>query len=363
MNRNFWKGKRVFITGHSGFKGSWLCMLLLNLGADVTGFSLEAPSSPCLSELIGLEQLMTGVVADIRDYQAVKESLESTRPDIVIHMAAQSLVRRSYQEPKVTYAVNVMGTVNLLDAARTIPSIKVIVNVTSDKCYENREMLWAYRENEPLGGHDPYSSSKACAELVTSAYRNSFFSNSKPGSPPLALASVRAGTVIGGGDWGPDRLVPDVITAFHKNESVKIRNPNAIRPWQHVLDPLSGYLMLAEKLWSAGTEYSQAWNFGPSDQSARPVKWVVEYLSDRWGAGAKWEPDAAEHCHEAHNLKLDSSKSQSRLGWSASMCIEQALDWTITWYKQFYSGEDARAITAHQIQEFAATHLTKAPNH
>ncbi len=352
MNPRFWSGKRVFVTGHSGFKGAWLCLLLRELGAEVTGYSLLPPSSPCLSDLVGLPSLVTSIPGDICDFQHLKHALETSRPEIVFHMAAQALVQRSYREPLTTYATNVMGTVNLLEAARHVDAIGAIVNVTSDKCYENKELSRGYREDERLGGLDPYSSSKACAELITSAFRNSFFASAKNGGPHAHLASARAGNVIGGGDWAPDRLIPDVIRAFSKNEPVKIRNPKAVRPWQHVLEPVSGYLALAEKLRSAGAAYADAWNFGPSNGAAKPVEWVTHYIAAGWGNGAKWEMDGAKHHRESLHLRLNSAKSRSRLGWATLLNLRETLDWTVSWYKRFYSGEDARAITLEQIHAY-----------
>jgi CDP-glucose 4,6-dehydratase len=352
VNHSFWKGKRVFVTGHSGFKGSWLCSLLLRFGAEVTGYSLALPSTPCLSELIGLCRQMTSIEGDIREYQTVARTLEQYRPQIVIHMAAQPLVLASYQDPIATYSTNVMGTVNLLEAVRHVRGIMAVVNVTSDKCYENKETVSGHRESDPLGGYDPYSSSKACAELITSAFRNSFFSSATNGDPTPWVASARAGNVIGGGDWGANRLVPDIIRAFNKKEIAKIRRPTAIRPWQHVLEPISGYLTLAEKLCTSGAEYADAWNFGPSEGASKSVEWMVQQIADRWGRGASWEVDTSGHCHETSYLKLDSSKSRSRLGWSPRMNVEAALDMTVSWHKRFESGEDARAITIEQLDEF-----------
>lgn len=359
MNPRFWKGKRVFVTGHSGFKGAWLCMLLRELGAEVTGYSLLPPSDPCLSDLVGLQSLVTTIQGDICDYQRLKDALEKSRAEIVFHMAAQALVQRSYREPLATYATNVMGTVNLLEAARHVDGIRAVVNVTSDKCYENKELSRGYHEEARLGGLDPYSSSKACAELITSAFRNSFFAPAKNGGPHPHLASARAGNVIGGGDWAQDRLIPDIIRAVSKNEPVKIRNPKAIRPWQHVLEPVSGYLALAERLWSTGAAYADAWNFGPANRAAKPVDWITRYITDSWGNGAKWVKDGAKHHREARYLRLNSAKSRSRLGWSTLLNLRETLDWTISWYKRFYSGEDARAITLEQIRVYVKLALPK----
>ncbi len=336
------------MTGHTGFKGAWLSLWLQALGARVTGFSNGVPTQPSLYELARVGEGMESVVGDVRDHAAISAAVERAAPEVVIHMAAQSLVRRSFAEPRETYETNVMGTVNVLDAVRTRGGdVGVIVNVTSDKCYENREWEWGYREDEPMGGHDPYSSSKGCAELLTAAFRKSFFS--EPGG--TRLASARAGNVIGGGDWGEDRLIPDVMRAALAGETVRVRNPNSIRPWQHVLNPLSGYLVLAQAAWGA-PENATGWNFGPPEEDARPVGWVVQRLSEMWGEGIKWALDEGPHPHEARYLKLDSSRARGRLGWRPLLGLEAALQATVDWYRQLRAGADMRAVTAGQIDAF-----------
>ncbi len=351
MNRTFWKGKKVLITGHTGFKGGWLAIWLQKLGADVLGYALSPPTEPSLFEVARVADGMTSITGDVRDLEHLKAVVAEHRPEIVIHMAAQALVRYSYRNPVETYATNVMGTVNVLEAVRQTESVRVVVNVTSDKCYENKEWVWGYRENEPMGGHDPYSSSKGCAELVTSAYRNSYFPVADYPRHGVAIASARAGNVIGGGDWAQDRLVPDVVNAFMEGRPVIIRSPRAIRPWQHVLEPLSGYLCLAEQLWERGAELAQGWNFGPDDD-ARPVLWIVKYLADLWGEGAGWELDSAEHPHEAHYLKLDCSKAKSLLAWSPRLRLTTALEWTVEWYQGYRRDEDMRCLTEAQIARY-----------
>ena len=304
---DFWKCKKVFLTGHTGFKGSWLSLWLQSMGADVMGYALAPPTTPALFDEAAVGEGMQSQIGDIRDLQAITQSMVSFGPDILIHMAAQPLVRLSYKQPVETYATNVMGTVHVLEAARQCPGLRAIVNVTTDKCYENREWEWGYREDEPMGGHDPYSNSKGCMELVTSAYRNSFFGKDQP----VALASARAGNVIGGGDWAEDRLIPDILTAFEKQQPVVIRNPQATRPWQHVLEPLSGYLVLAESLWERGQDVAQGWNFGPKDEDARPVDWILDHMVNTWGEGASWALDQNPQPHEARYLKLDVSKARA----------------------------------------------------
>jgi len=345
--KNFWEDRRVLVTGHTGFKGSWISLWLQQLGAKVTGFALEPPTSPSLYEIAGVGEGMDSIQGDVRDINLLTDLMSKTQPEVIIHMAAQSLVRESYSEPVETYAVNVMGTVNVLEAARQTGGVSAIVNVTSDKCYENKEWPWAYRENEPLGGHDPYSSSKACAELVTAAYRNSFFTEATS-----AIASVRAGNVIGGGDWATDRLVPDIFRSLSTGNTVSIRNKNAIRPWQHVLEPVSGYLLLAEKLFANKSEFSESWNFGPDDQDARPVSWIVDEICSRWGHGACWESANANGPHEANYLKLDSSKSRNKLGWQPSLVLKDALEWTVDWYRTYQSKGDMSVYTREQINKY-----------
>lgn len=351
----FWSGKRVFLTGHTGFKGGWLSLWLQSLGAEITGYALGPPTTPSLFDAARVGEEMCSIIADIRDLPTLQQALREARPEIVFHLAAQPLVRYSYQNPVETYATNVMGTVYLLEAIRRIPSVRAVVNVTSDKCYENREWVWGYREHEPMGGYDPYSNSKGCAELVTAAYRNSFFSPQPPipnPQPPTAVASARAGNVIGGGDWAEDRLIPDILRAFEVGQTVKIRNPHAIRPWQHVLEPLGGYLRLAEKLYHEGAVFAEGWNFGPDEADARPVAWIVNQLVELWGKGARWEQDSGYHPHEAHYLKLDCAKAKARLGWTPRWSLEQSLRATVDWHRSYQRGTNVRAITLAQIKQF-----------
>ena len=326
MNPAFWHGKRVFLTGHTGFKGSWLSLWLQSLGAEVTGFALAPPTQPSLFEEARVGTGMRSIIADIRDLPTLQQALVQTKPEIVIHMAAQPLVRYSYTNPVETYATNVMGTVHLLESVRHSPETRAVVNITTDKCYENREWVWAYRENEPMGGYDPYSNSKGCAELVSAAYRSSFFNATTYAQHGVAIATTRAGNVIGGGDWAQDRLIPDILRAFEQGQKVNIRNPNSIRPWQHVMEPLRGYLTLAERLYEHGPEYAEGWNFGPIDEDAKPVGWIVEKMAALWGQGAQWQIAEGEHPHEATYLKLDISKARHLLNWHPALRLEQALE-------------------------------------
>jgi CDP-glucose 4,6-dehydratase len=351
MNPPFWQGKRVFLTGHTGFKGSWLSLWLQSLGAELTGFALAPPTNPSLFEEAGVAKGMTSLLGDVRDLLALQAALDKAQPEIVIHMAAQPLVRYSYQNPVETYAVNVMGTVHLLEAIRHTPSVRAVVNVTTDKCYENKEWVWGYRENEPMGGFDPYSNSKGCSELVTSSFRNSFFAASG-----VALASARAGNVIGGGDWATDRLVPDILRALEQGQPVSIRNPHAIRPWQHVLEPLSGYLQLAERLFADnGQSFAEAYNFGPREEDAKPVQWIAQNMCAAWAKGghvAQWEQQAGDHPHEAHYLKLDISKAKARLGWQPKWQLDTALAKIIEWHLARAQGADVRQLSLAQIQSY-----------
>lgn len=347
MNTAFWHNKRVLLTGHTGFKGGWLALWLQQMGAEVSGFSLQPSTNPNLFALCRVaEGMANSFIGDIRDAHALNSALKMAKPEIVFHLAAQPLVRHSYLKPIETYAINVMGTVNLLEIARATPSVRAIVIITSDKCYENQEWVWPYRENEPLGGHDPYSSSKACVELVASAYRRSFLN-----AADIALATARAGNVIGGGDWSTDRLLPDFLRAFTQGETLEIRSPNAIRPWQHALEPLRGYLLLAEKLYKHGKTYAEPWNFGPSDADARSVRWVVERLSSVT-PGAKWIYREKEQPHEAGYLKLDSSKARNRLGWTPHWSLDVALAKTVEWHKAWCREDEMRAVTFAQIAEY-----------
>jgi CDP-glucose 4,6-dehydratase len=349
---SFWHGRRAFITGHTGFKGSWLSLWLEQLGADVCGVALDPPTDPSLFKEAKVSQGMRSEIADIRDLERVKTILWEHRPEIVFHMAAQPLVRKSYEDPVGTYATNVMGTANVLESARGCDSVRAVVVITTDKCYENKEWIWPYRETDRLGGYDPYSNSKACAELVVSAYRSSFFNPADYNRHRVAIASVRAGNVIGGGDWAEDRLVPDIMRAFAAKEVLKIRNPDAVRPWQHVLEPLSGYLKLAERLIEAGVQYGDAWNFGPEHTDAKPVEWIVRQLAKVWGEDAHWQVDGQAHPHEAQMLKLDCSKAAQVLNWRPALPLEQALRLTADWYRRRNAGEDPRATTIEQIEQF-----------
>lgn len=349
MSAAFWNNKKVLMTGHTGFKGSWLSLWLQSMGANVVGYALAPPSSPSLYEVANVADGMISLESDIRNPEQLHGAFAKHQPEIVIHMAAQSLVRYSYQNPVETYATNVMGTVNVLEAVRQTPSVKAVVVITSDKCYENREWVWGYRENEAMGGYDPYSNSKGCAELVTAAYRQSFFNKA---GHKVAVASARAGNVIGGGDWAADRLIPDMVRAVSENRPVLIRNPNAIRPWQHVLEPLSGYLLLARKLYEEGTGYAEGWNFGPSDDDARPVQWIVERYTQLWGEGASWLLDQAEHPHEAHYLKLDCSKARMRLDWQPKWSLAHALENITAWHKAHLQEKDMREFSLRQIAAY-----------
>jgi CDP-glucose 4,6-dehydratase len=349
VDPDFWRERRVFVTGHSGFKGAWLVLWLQAMGARVTGFSSGLPTEPSLYELARVADGMDNITGDVRDQDAVAAAVSSSEPEVVIHMAAQALVRRAFEEPRETYATNVMGTVNVLDAVRRHPTgVRAVVVVTTDKCYENREWEWGYREIEPMGGHDPYSSSKGCAELVTSAFCSSFFSG--PGGP--RVASARAGNVIGGGDWGADRLVPDIMRAALAGDAVRVRNPNSIRPWQHVLNPLSGYLLLAQALCESA-EHATGWNFGPSDEDARPVGWMVKRMAELWPGELGWVLDEGPHPHEASYLKLDSSRARGRLGWRPPVALEEALQSIVDWYRALREQADMRAVTLAQIERFS----------
>jgi CDP-glucose 4,6-dehydratase len=355
INPDFWRGKRVFLTGHTGFKGSWLSLWLQSLGAQVHGLALAPPTTPNLFTVAQVANGMaSSTLGDIRDLATVQQAMQACQPDIVIHMAAQPLVRLSYAEPVETYATNVMGTVHVLEAARQAASVKAIVVVTTDKCYDNKEWLWGYRADEPMGGHDPYSNSKGCAELVTSAYRRSFFQEKG-----IALASARAGNVIGGGDWAADRLVPDILRAFEQNQPVVIRNPHATRPWQHVLEPLSGYLSLAEHLYTQGQTFAEGWNFGPKDDDARPVQWIVEHMVNHWGNGASWQQDGGVHPHEANYLKLDISKAKARLGWQPRWPLATALEKITAWHHAWLNSANMHEFTFEQIYQYKLSNSSK----
>lgn len=347
VNAQFWRGRRVLVTGHTGFKGSWMSLWLQALGAELTGLALEPNTRPSLFEEAQVGSGMRSIVGDIRDASLVERVMREARPEVVIHMAAQPLVRYSYEAPVETYATNVMGTVHVLEAVRRTPEVRAVVNVTTDKCYDNREWVWGYREDEPMGGHDPYSSSKGCAELVSASYRRSFLQQAG-----IFLATARAGNVIGGGDWAADRLVPDILRGFEHGEVVPIRRPLAVRPWQHVLEPVRGYLMLAELLHTRGAPYAEAWNFGPNDEDARPVSWIVERMAGLWGDDARWATDTGEHPHEAGYLKLDISKARARLGWRPSLRLDEALQLIVQWSRQRRDGADVRRLTLDQIAAY-----------
>src|SRR5690242_913925 len=352
MNLNFWKGRKVFITGHTGFKGSWLSLWLQRLSAKVVGYSLPAPTNPSLYEVADAKSGMESVLGDVREYRRLRENLERHRPEIVFHMAAQSVVRLSYEDPIDTYSTNVMGTVNLLEAVRHLPGRVAVVNVTSDKSYENKEWAWGYRETDRLGGFDPYSNSKACSELVTQSFRDSFFAPASDENPDKLIASARAGNVIGGGDWTRDQLVPDVVNAFHQGRPVVIRNPQAVRPWQFVLDCLGGYLTLAEKLYVEGGRYTGPWNFGPLQEDTLSVQVVVERLIDKWPGKATWVADAGSHPHEAGCLRLDTSKTTLQLGWKPRLMATEALDWIVDWYGRYLQGSDPKGLCLEQIERY-----------
>ncbi len=350
--REFWRNKRVFITGHTGFKGGWLTLWLSDMGAEVHGYALEPPTEPAFFSVTNLQScLASNTVADLRDDALLFKAVEEAQPEVVFHLAAQPLVRYSYKHPVETYSTNIMGTVNLLECARQIPGIRALVNVTSDKCYENLEWVWPYRETDKLGGFDPYSSSKACTEFITAAYRSSFFEKSG-----LQLASVRAGNVIGGGDWAEDRLIPDFFRAMDAGQPLKIRSPQAVRPWQHVLEPLAGYLMLAERLYSGEEELAGAWNFGPEVGDVHTVEWLIDYLSSK-GANGSWEGTSLPTLHEAHTLRLDISKAKTQLEWSPRWSLNVALDMTLLWHKAWRKGEDMAATSLQQVRDYEAIML------
>lgn len=352
INRNFWEERRVFITGHTGFKGSWLCLWLHKLGAKITGYALDPPTEPSLFELCNVSELITSIIADIRKRDELREAMLEASPEIVIHMAAQPLVRDSYKIPVETYSTNVMGTVNLFEAVRQCQAVKAVINVTTDKCYENKEWIWGYRETEPLGGHDPYSNSKACSELVTLSYRNSYFNLKNYTDHGVAIASARAGNVIGGGDWATDRLIPDCVRSLLKGEQIVIRSPHSIRPWQHVLEPLSGYLSLAQKLYEDGPKYAEAWNFGPEDEDAKPVEWLVKRLCEKWGGATSCVIDKGPHPHEANYLKLDCSKAKAALGWNPRWSLDKAIESIIEWTRAYEKHDNIMVICRGQIQEY-----------
>ncbi len=358
-----WQGRRVFLTGHTGFKGGWLALWLAKLGANVRGYALDPCTTPNLLEAAKIGSVIDDTRGDINDLDALTASMTAFAPEIVFHMAAQPLVRLSYADPLLTYKTNVIGTANVLEAVRKTPGVRAVVSVTTDKCYENKEWVWGYRESDPLGGYDPYSSSKACAELVTSAYRQSFFNVARYDEHRCGIASARAGNVIGGGDWSDDRLLPDLVRGFLGGEPVRIRRPESIRPWQHVLEPLWGYIRLAEELYKGSLSAAAGWNFGPRDEDAWPVARIAGTMADLWGNGARWvadaAPDADAGLHEAHFLKLDTSKARSELGWHPSLRMDTALEWLVSWYRAQAAGKDMHAYTLTQIAGYEA--LLRAP--
>jgi CDP-glucose 4,6-dehydratase len=352
----FWRGRKVLVTGHTGFKGAWLTLWLHALGAHVTGLSDAVRTTPSLFELARVGELVDDIRADVRDHRALAAAFAAHEPEIVVHMAAQAFVRRSFADPRATYETNVMGTVNVLETVRATPSVRAVVNVTSDKCYDNRGGRRAFVEDDPKGGHDPYSSSKGCAELVADAYGRSFFAP-VPDGP--RLGSARAGNVIGGGDWGEDRLIPDVMRGALAGVPIRIRNPESVRPWQHVLNPLSGYLALAQAL-HADAAAQGGWNFGPAPGDARPVSWLADRLTQLWPAPLRWEVDPGPHPHEAGHLALDSTKARERLGWAPAWDLDDALGAVVAWYDALRAGEDMRAVTLAQIEAFAAAGVSPA---
>lgn len=353
MNLDFWKDKKILLTGHTGFKGSWLSLWLQKLGADLVGYSKSIPTKPSLYELSHVEDKMISVMGDVCDLDKLKDVIREHKPEIVIHMAAQSLVQESYKNPIETYTTNVLGTVNVMQSIRDVNCVRVLINVTSDKCYENNDLERGYNENDPMGGFDPYSSSKGCAELVTASFRNSFFNPTEYKKHRTAIATARAGNVIGGGDWAQNRIIPDVMKGILEKSTVKIRNPNAIRPWQFVLEPLHGYMLLAEKLWYEGPKFSEGWNFGPDYNDIRSVSWLVERLSQLWNTQINLEYNKECFHHEANTLKLDCTKAKQKLGWQPKTNLELGLKFVVEWYKHYELGNDIREITEQQIKEFS----------
>ncbi|HXC44006.1 MAG TPA: CDP-glucose 4,6-dehydratase [Candidatus Dormibacteraeota bacterium] len=347
-----WQGRRVFLTGHTGFKGSWLALWLNRRGAKVRGYALDPCTEPNMFKLASVGAVVDDVRGDVRDYAKLETAMTEFAPEVVFHLAAQPIVRRSYADPVGTYTTNVMGTVHLLEAIRKIPSVRAVVCVTTDKCYQNQGWIWPYRESDPLGGHDPYASSKACAEIISAAYRSSFFPIGRLNEHHVGVATARAGNVIGGGDWSEDRLIPDLIRGFCSGQPVLIRRPNAIRPWQHVLESLNGYMILAQELLTQPARFASAYNFGPSDEDVWPVERIANRLVDIWGNGGSWIRDSVPSVHEDHVLRLDASKARVELGWKPRLKIEAALEWTMEWYRAWNQGADMTEHTLEQIAEY-----------
>jgi len=349
-----WEGRKVFLTGHTGFKGGWLALWLASKGAVVRGYALDPATDPNLFTVASVGKIVEDIRGDIRDGASLEKAMRDFAPEVVFHMAAQPLVRYSYEDPIGTYETNVIGTARVLDTVRRTQSVRAVVSVTTDKCYENKEWVWGYRESDPLGGYDPYSSSKACAELVSAAYRQSYFPVAKLAEHGVAVATARAGNVIGGGDWSVDRLIPDLVRGFLAGEAVRIRRPKAIRPWQHVLEPLHGYMRLAEELLTHDPKYATAYNFGPSEDDGQPVEWIAEKMTGFWGDGAKWVLDPDPGVHEAGYLKLDASRARADLGWAPHLRLETALEWLVEWYREWQAGGDMLAFTLGQIASYEA---------
>ena len=352
MDADFWKNKKVLITGHTGFKGSWLSLWLQGKGTHVIGYALPPPTEPSFFETVEIASLITSIEGDIGDRDYLKAIFKKHQPEIVIHMAAQSLVRYSYQHPLETYETNVMGTLNVLDAVRQTQTVRTALIITSDKCYRKKDRAGGYRESDAMGGNDPYASSKGCAELVTTAYRKSFLSKNDISLPAVRVASARAGNVIGGGDWGADRLIPDVIRAVSSDRPLVIRNPKAVRPWQHVLEPLDGYLTLVENLWNHGSQFEGGWNFGPADEDCKTVDWILETLNKLWDGGIQWELDQVENPPEDAYLKVDSTKARNALGWSTKLSVDQALSWVVDWYRGYLNQKNIRQLSEQQIRNY-----------
>ena len=352
ISNSFWQSKRVFLTGHTGFKGGWLSLWLQSMGAELTGYALSPPTKPSLFYEAKVSEAMNSIIADIRDQKKLLLEIQKAQPEIVFHLAAQPLVRYSYSNPVETFATNLMGTVHLLEAIRSTKGVKAVVIVTTDKCYENNEQERGYNENDPMGGYDPYSSSKGCSELATTAFRRSFFNSKDYHQHGVAVATARAGNVIGGGDWAQDRLIPDILTAFQSGKTVEIRNPNSTRPWQHVLEPLSGYLLLAQRLYDEGPNYAEAWNFGPSNDDTMPVSWIIQEMSNLWEKGAQWQLGDTDNPHEAMYLKLDTSKAKVNLGWEPRWRLGHSLKQVVEWHRNWQTGFDAKELCEIQILEY-----------